>query len=311
MAMSSSPLLIVGSLNIDYIASVPKLPAPGETLTASRLLRRFGGKGANQAIAAARQGATVSMIGCVGDDDDGRAYRTRLKSEGIDVHGVTSTNQQLTGTALIAVDSKGENTIIVAPGANSCLSPARIESLKARIQSASLILLQFEVPMKATLAVVRQANRAGIPVVLNPSPYRSGFPWGEYQLDTLIVNAGEAKVAFGLSPEVASQTPKAWSLALAKGRVSNLIITRGDRSTLLLSAQDCLEVPTLAVKPKDTVGAGDAFAGTFAARRAEGLDILAAVRLANCAGALTTLKSGAQEAIPTRRATESALRRLP
>jgi ribokinase len=311
MAKVQAPLLVVGSLNIDYIASVSTLPRPGETVTATGLLRRFGGKGANQAIAAARLGGRVRMIGCVGDDDDGRAYRKRLKAEGVDVRGIMVTSRELTGTALIAVDSKGENTIIVAAGANGHLSTGAIESLKSQIRLARMILLQFEVPMKTTLAVIRLANLAGVPVVLNPSPYREGFPWGRHTLDTLIVNSGEAEAVFELSPERVGESRASWVSSLANAGVSNLIITRGRRSTVFLNAQDYFEVPTLAVKPEDTVGAGDAFAGAFAALRAEGLDSLSAIRLANCAGALTTLKAGAQEAIPTRAASERALRRLP
>jgi ribokinase len=311
MATVAAPLLVVGSLNIDYIASVSTLPAPGETVTASGLVRRFGGKGANQAVAAARQGTRVRMIGCIGDDDEGRAYRKRLKVEGIDVSGIVSTTKASTGTALIAVDERGENTIIVAAGANGHLTTNVLTSLKHRVTLAGVILLQFEVPMNTTMAAVRLANQAGVPVVLNPSPFRSGFAWGACRVDTLIVNSGEASAVFGLPQESITSSRDSWVKALAKAKVSELIITRGARPTVFLSAQDFLEVPTLLVKPRDTVGAGDAFAGAFAARRAEGLELIASIRLANCAGALTTLKPGAQEAIPTLAVTEAALRRLP
>jgi len=311
MAKLAPSLLVVGSLNIDYLASVSTLPAAGQTINALGLVRRFGGKGANQAVAAARQGSQVSMIGCLGQDADGRAYRERLKTEGVDVQGIVFTDRALTGTALIAVDSKGENTIIVAAGANGHLTPSIIEAQKARIRRAKVILLQFEVPLKTTLSVIRHANQATIPVVLNPSPYCEGFPWGKHRVDTLIVNSGEAETVFGLSPEHLVASRSSWVKALADAGIANLVVTRGRRSTLFLNANDCFEVPTLAVTPKDTVGAGDAFAGTFASRRAEGLDTFSAIQLANCAGALTTLKSGAQEAMPNRSASEKALRRLP
>jgi len=310
MRSRSQPLLVVGSLNMDYIASVSSLPAPGETVAASGLVRRFGGKGANQAVAAARQGGRVRMIGCVGKDDDGLAYRRCLKDEGIDVRGIIFIKRALTGTALIAVEDNGENTIIVAAGANGQLTPRMVESLKAKITSTSAILLQFEIPLKTTLAVIRLANQAAVPIVLNPSPFLDGFPWGKLRLDTLIVNSGEAKAVFGLMPEGMEESRASWINALANAGVSNLIITRGARPTVFLSAHDYFEVPTLTVKPKDTVGAGDAFAGTLAARRAEGMDWISAIRVANCAGALTTLRPGAQEAIPSREATEKAVRRL-
>ena len=311
MPFSPPRVVVVGSLNIDYIASVERLPAPGQTVAANNLLRRFGGKGANQAVAAARQGAKVSMIGCLGDDDGGRAYLKRLKTERIDVSAIALTRKAHTGTALIAVAGNAENVIIVAAGANGQLKPRALGGIHSRIAKAAVVLMQFEIPIATCRAVVLLANRLGVPVVLNPSPLREGFPWGKWELDTLIVNEGEAQAIFGLPPAGFSKRRLAWTGALSRHRVRHLIITRGAQPTVCITAEEYLEVPTLKVKPVDTVGAGDAFAGTFAARRAEGLALLAAIRLANCAGALTTLKPGAQEAIPTRQTGERALRRLP
>jgi ribokinase len=303
-------VVVVGSLNIDYIAAVEQLPAPGETVSATGLVRRFGGKGANQAVAAARQGARVSMIGCVGADDGGRAYCQRLRAESIDATGVHATRRALTGTALIAVDRAAENSIVVAAGANGELKPKAIRARRGRIAGADILLLQFEVPMATVIEAVRIANRAGVPVALNPSPLREGFPWGKYCVNTLIANAGEAQAIFGLRLAGFPAGLARWQRALFRRRIERVIITRGAKPTLCVSAAGYLEVPTLAVKPLDTVGAGDAFAGTFAACRAGGADLLRAVRHANCAGALATLKAGAQEAIPNRRLTERALRRL-
>jgi len=302
-------VVVVGSLNIDYIAAVEHLPAAGETVLATGLVQRFGGKGANQAVAAARQGAGVSMIGCVGADDAGRAYCRRLRAEGIDATGVTATRRALTGTALIAVDRAAENSIIVAAGANAELEPAAIRGQRQRIAAANILLLQFEVPMPTVVEAVRIANRARVPVVLNPSPLRRGFPWGKCEVDTLIVNAGEAEAIFGLRLHTLPVGLAKWQRALARRRIERLIITQGAKPTLCLSADQCLEVPTLTVRPVDTVGAGDAFAGTFAARRAGGADTPSAIRYANCAGALATLKAGAQESIPNRSLTEEAFAR--
>jgi len=296
-------VVVVGSLNVDLIASVAKLPGAGETISASGLIRRFGGKGANQAVAAARQGASVSMIGCVGTDDDGRAYRQRLKAEGIDATGVSTTAKALTGTALIAVDQHGENLIIVAAGANGFLQPANLRKERKRFENADILLLQQEVPMNAIVEAVRLANRAGVPVIFNPSPLVAGFPWGRCQLDTLIVNSGEAGAIFGMRPSD-------WPDELSKRGIERLIITRGAKPTLYFTARESGQVPGLKVRPKDTVGAGDAFAGAFAARRAEGMDLRAAIGCANCAGGLTTLQAGAQEAIPSRSETEKACQRL-
>jgi ribokinase len=174
-----------------------------------------------------------------------------------------------------------------------------------------MVLLQLEVPMAAVTEAARLANRAGVPVVLNPSPLSESFPWGGWRVDTLIVNEIEAQAVFGLAPEEFAARPAAGQAALAERRVRRLIITRGAKPTLCSSEGICFEVPTLAVKPVDTVGAGDAFAGAFAARRAQGMDVVEAIRCANCAGALATLKAGAQESIPSRAATDRAVRRLP
>ena len=308
--MSRGKLVVIGSLNIDYLASVQRLPAAGETVTAARLVRRFGGKGANQAVAAARQGAEVSLIGCVGADEAGRAYCRRLREEGIHAAAISRAGRALTGTALIAVDQAGENFIVVASGANGALRPPAVRTWHRLIESAQMILLQLEVPMAAVTEAVRLANRAGVPVVLNPSPWREGFPWGRCRVDTLIVNEIEAQALFGLAPQEFAARPAAGQAALAQRNVQRLIITRGAKPTLCSSEGVCIEVPTLAVNPVDTVGAGDAFAGAFAARRVQGLDVVEAIRCANCAGALATLKPGAQESIPTRAATDRALRRL-
>ena len=304
-------VLVVGSLNVDYIAAVDRLPRPGQTLSATGLVQRFGGKGANQAMAAARQGGRVSMVGCVGADDAGCAYRRRLEAEGIDASGVTNTSKALTGTALIAVDRTAENMIVVAAGANGYLSPAHVRAQRGRLASAGVMLLQFEVPIAAVIEAVRLANRARVPVVLNPSPLKEGFPWGKCVLDTLIVNAGEAATIFGLPAGQLPGTLSRWQRALQRRGVGHLIITRGAKPTLWISADGFRAVPTLSVKPVDTVGAGDAFAGAFAACLAEGLDTLTAIRYANCVGALATLKAGAQEAIPKQAAARQALRCLP
>jgi ribokinase len=310
-ASTSMDVTVVGSLNIDYIATVERLPAAGETVSATGLVRRFGGKGANQAVAAVRQGARVAMIGCVGDDDSGRAYRQRLRAEGIDVAGVSATRRALTGTALIAVDRAAENIIVVAAGANGELKPAAVRARRQRISSAGILLVQLEVPMPTVVEAVRVANRARAPVVLNPSPLRDEFPWGKCSLDTLIVNVGEAQAIFGLRLDHLPVGLVKWQHALVQRQIERLIITQGPKPTVCISAAGCLEVPTLPVKPVDTVGAGDAFAGAFAARRADGEDALSAIRYANCAGALATLKPGAQESIPDKALTAKALRRLP
>jgi ribokinase len=303
MRKSFGRVIVVGSLNVDYIASVLRLPEPGQTVSAHQWIRRFGGKGANQAMAAARQGAKVSMIGCVGADDEGRAYRKRLRAAGIDSRGVSTTKGALTGTALIAVDARAENTIIVASGANGELYPGAIPAFAGD----GVLLLQQEIPMASVIEAVKKANRAGVPVIFNPSPLTAGFRWGVLKLDTVIVNSGEARSIFKMDVEKMAISAHNWRWILVKYNISRLIVTRGAKSTLFLDRSMFREVPTLRIKPVDTVGAGDAFAGTLAAGLAQGMEILEAIQRANCAGALTTLSAGAQEAVPTKAATTSAL----
>jgi ribokinase len=305
--MARAQVVVVGSLNIDYIASVERLPVPGQTVTAGRLVRRFGGKGANQAVAAARQGTWVSLIGAIGDDENGKSYLKRLREEGIAAGGIVTKAGSLTGTALIAVERSAENVIIVAPEANGRLTAADIRAQAGQISRADVLLLQWEVPQAAVVEAVRIANRAGVPVVMNPSPAREGFPWHKCKVDVLIINAGEGEALFGLRMTAGQKT---WSEVLTAHRIEHLLVTRGAKRTICFSSDSRFEVPTLKVKPVDTVGAGDAFAGAFAARRAEGAELQSAIAYANCAGALATLKSGAQESIPTRAATERARRRL-
>lgn len=303
-------VVVVGSLNIDYIASVPALPRAGETISATALVQKFGGKGANQAVAAARQGARVTMIGCVGDDDHGRAYRNRLRREGIEIRAIASTSRALTGTALIAVDASAENLIIVAAGANGELTAANVRRHGDIIARADALLLQQEIPLAAEIEAIRIANKARVPVMLNPSPLRNDFPWGKCRIDTLIVNVGEGAAIFRLDLGSFEKDLVKWQRQLAAKQITRLLITRGAKSTLCIDESGWFETPALRVKPVDTVGAGDAFAGAFAARVAEGVKVSDAVRYANCAGGLATLKSGAQESIPSRAETEKAARRL-
>jgi ribokinase len=299
-------ILVVGSLNIDRLATVERLPDPGETVPALSLIEAFGGKGANQALAAARQECSVVMAGCVGDDAAGTAYREHLRSQGIEDAGVCTIPGTLTGTAMIAVDEGGENQIIVCPGANGAMTGAHLQ--ESLVTAAQVILLQWEVPQAVVLRTLELAEFHRVPVVLNPSPLRRGFPWGTHPIHTLIVNRVEAAAVFG---QGAVEDVHALQAAMAMHRISRLVITRGADSTLGILPSSDLTVATLGVDPVDTVGAGDAFAGTYAACLARGMDFADSLRHANAAGALATLRPGAQAAIPHRPETEQALARIP
>ncbi len=306
---SSAPITVVGSLNLDLIASVMRLPAPGETVAALGITRRFGGKGANQALAASRHGGSVSFIGCLGDDPDGRDYRNHLRREGINCSAVGSIRNQPTGSAFITVDAAGENQIVVIPGANGQLSGPTVKMQRSRIAVSKALLVQLEVPLETVVDAITIANQTGVPVVLNPSPANADFPWGKVSIQHLIVNEAEARALFDLNPAHMAKEATAWRKKLSAKKVQTLVVTRGGDPTLILSQDTCEAVPTIKVKPIDTVGAGDAFAGAYTCQIAEGASLINAVVWANAAGALATQKVGAQEGIPLRGEVQSVLQK--
>lgn len=283
--MSPAPrIVVVGSLNVDHTLRVPHIPQPGETLTSHGLFTCFGGKGANQAVAAARAGGRVAMIGCVGADDFGTRYVEALMAEGIDTTGISRSDQP-TGSAFIAVDDGGENTIIVNPGANHAITPDDIECHAALLRSADALLLQLECPLPVVRRAAQIARETGVRVILNPSPLSDAFLSDRFEVDVLIVNEGEAERI----------TP---NHRLTEARCQVLIITRGAGTTLCITEHGATEVAPPKVGPVDTVGAGDAFAGAYAVSSSEGVED--AIHFANAAGALATLVAGAQPSLPPR-----------
>ena len=302
-------IAVVGSLNIDYFAKVAELPSPGETVGSTDLTLHYGGKGANQSIACARQGAEVFLIGAVGGDEEGRKYLEVLAGEsGLSLESVR-TAEGRTGSAFITVDQRAENTIVTAAGANAQVTVTSIQENEAKIRSCAAVLAQLEVPIPSVVEAARIANDAGIPFLLNPSPVSDQFPWQEVRTDYLIVNEGEAEVILEFPP--LEEEESVVRQRLHELRIETMVVTRGGDETLCYSRNaDPLAVETLPVLPVDTVGAGDAFAGCFAARIAGGEDVESALRAGNCAGALTTLGSGAQDPIPDREKVEQHLEHL-
>ncbi len=297
MSAKRPHIVVVGSLNVDHTLRVPHLPMPGETLTASSAFTCFGGKGANQALAAARAGAEVVLVGAVGPDDYGARYLEHLQQEGIDTRCLRVSTIP-TGAAFIAVDDRGENTILVHPGANHDLLPEHLMSHAAIIREADALLLQLECPLATVQQAVAQARVAGVRVVLNPSPWSKAFLEAGMEVDVLIVNETEAGHLLGQDWERALQQTE---VALMRARCQTLVITRGARSTLALSAVEGLvEVDAMSVIPIDTVGAGDSFAGALVVALSEGQPLRQAICFANVAGALATQQPGAQPAIPQR-----------
>ena len=279
---------VVGSLNVDLTFRVPSFPAPGETLIAAEAVTSLGGKGGNQAIAAKRAGAEVRMIGCLGNDDQARQYRVRLGEEGIDCSGVMRTEVR-TGVASIALNDEGENTIIVHPGANLQLTPAKVEELENLFKGSAVTLLQLECPVESVVKAAQLARNAGSLVVLNPSPWNPKVFEGDIPFDILILNEGEAE----------AMSSEGLAHFLQRGDRTG-IVTRGALPTRVFTGGEMQEIAPPEISPVDTVGAGDTFAGVFAASLAEGREVLDSVRMANSAAALATLQQGAQEAIPYR-----------
>lgn len=292
-------IAVVGSLNIDTQLSVPQLPESGTTVAASNMSSCYGGKGANQAVAACRQGASVSLIGSVGTDAGGSAYLEYLVAQGIDVSAVQPYEDTPTGRAYICVNPAGQNTIVTLPGANAYLMAERVAENIALIEAAEVVLCQLEVPVESVVYALQTANEYGKTTILNPSPLNPEFPWGQVPIDFLIVNEKEAASLLGYFVESTAEATTIRSQMADLG-VGTLIITRGSEHTFAFSANQALKVPPPQVSVVDTVGAGDAFAGTFAVHWAQSHNLLSSLRKANIAGALATQREGAQDAIPTR-----------
>ncbi|WP_028474282.1 ribokinase [Nocardioides alkalitolerans] len=269
-------VVVVGSLNVDTVQRLHHLPAPGETLTAQSSRRAHGGKGANQAVAARRAGASVTVVGCVGDDADGRDYVARLDDWGIGRAHVAVSADHPTGSAVILVDPSGENSIVVAPGSNGAVDAALVTSARAAIEAADVLLLQLEVPDAAVVAAARLARAAGVRVLLNPSPVphdpSPALVAVLAEIDLLVVNEGEAG-ALGLDQ--------------ADPRVCTTLGAAGARW-----GEASARPPT--VDPVDTTGAGDTFAGTLAAGLAAGRTPEEALTAAVTAAATSTTWRGAQ-----------------
>lgn len=289
-------IVVAGSLNVDYVVTVSRHPAPGETMLGSNYARHLGGKGANQAVAAARAGAAVRMIGCVGSDADGEALRRALEVEHVDVRGLRRADAP-SGAAFITVDRAGQNAIVVAPGANALLTPDAIAPLL--FEGARVVIVQLEIPAPAVRAATRFGAEAGATVVLNAAPIRDLDPADLADVSVLVVNESEA-ASFAGRP--APRSPGE-ALALAAGlrsRVPAVVVTLGDQGAVWSDGKETFHAEAFAVPVVDTTGAGDAFVGVLGAALAEGKPPHEAMRFASAAGALATTKRGAQEGMPHR-----------
>ena len=282
---------------MDLVTRAPRLPKGGETLIGQSFATVSGGKGANQAVAAARLGAEVSMIGCVGNDAYGEALRGALLAEQIDCQAV-STVDGSSGVALIVVDDSSQNSIVIVPGANGALTAEAIDRFDSVIQAADVLICQLEVPDASVGHALKRGRELGKTVILNPAPVSRPLPSDWYaSIDYLIPNESEASALSGLAVDSleAAQAAATRLIALGAGKV---IITLGAQGSLFADGQRFEHFPAPAVKAVDTTAAGDTFVGGFAAALAAGKDEAQAIRFGQVAAALSVTRAGAQPSIP-------------
>ncbi len=286
-------VLIVGSLNMDLIVNTMHHPVIGETVLGGKFSTAPGGKGANQAISAARMGAKVTLIGRVGCDGFGEELRAAAIKDGIDTTYITIDELSATGIALITVDSEGRNTIVVASGANSNLTPDQLYREEDAFAAADVFVTQLENPLETINEAIKMAVKHNLVVILNPAPARPLSTELLSQVDYLIPNEIEAMQITG-ETSIASAIDK-----LLQMGVRNLIITLGEQGVLIATARGQEKLPAYHVKAVDTVAAGDAFVGTFASGLADNLSVVSAVRLGIAAAGISVTRPGAQPSLPT------------
>lgn len=308
----NNAILVIGSLNADLVVRAPRFPQPGETISGGDLQIIPGGKGANQAVAAGRQGVAVTMIGRVGSDSFGPFLVENLKSNQVDTAHVIVADSA-TGTAIIVVDANGQNSIVLSAGANGLVSPADVDS--ASFLNFKLLLLQLEIPTPTVLHAAQKAREHGLTVILNPAPAKPLPAELLANVDILIPNESELSLLTGLPVNDISSAERAAQEVLKQG-VKTVIVTLGSKGALLVTGEQATQVDTYKVNVVDTTAAGDAFIGGFAAnllesggkpsdiqQRAAGLH--KAVRYGCACGALATTKFGAQPSLPTKNEVET------
>ena len=300
----SGRVYVFGSINTDLVVYVERLPAPGETVSGGRFAKVPGGKGANQAVAAARAGARVAMHGCLGDDAFGRERLASLRAAGVSTAGVKLLAGAVSGIAQIAVDRAGENTIAVAPGANLAFEGSVIDISPARPGARPVSLFQNEVPQAVTEDLIVRAKAAGHVVIWNlaPTVAREPSPGSLAAVDYLVCNLNELAAVTGSSAAEAglmgdAEIGRRAGALLARG-VRNLLVTLGSRGSILAGPEGTVRQDAFRVEAVDTVGAGDCFCGVFAAGLAARLPVPAALRRASAGAAISTTRRGAQDSMP-------------
>ena len=297
--MGKARIALLGSLNLDLVLHMPRMPAAGETLSSDASAIFCGGKGANQAVACARMGADVAMIGRLGDDPSATMLRASLTAEGIDDTGVVTTANTASGTAVILLTPDGQNRIMLIGGANAAVSAADIASQADAFDGAKLLICQLEVPMDAVTAAIDHAGSQGIPVLLNPAPARELPAELIAKIDYLIPNESEATLLTRVTVDGLDTALAAAQLLRAQG-ARNVIVTLGGSGILILDANGPRHLPALPAEVVDTTAAGDSFIGGFATGIVEGMKLDEAAQLGLRAARVCVGRAGAQAALPYR-----------
>ena len=292
------PIVVVGSINLDLVVGANRIPRVGETVTGKTFETYFGGKGANQAVAAAKLGYSVAMVGCVGTDGFGEQLRKGLEEAGVDTVGV-STAEGPSGIALITTSSHGENNIVVVPGANEHLEPALLDKATPLLRRAGILLTQLEIPLDAVDYLARFAERNNIPLMLDPAPARD-LPMSLLRRVTWIT-PNETEVQELLKRRIVSDSDYyAAAESLLSCGIRNVLLKMGSRGALVAQQNGSKEIiPAFSVNPVDTTAAGDAFNGGFAVGLMKGMNAIEGARFGSAVAAISVTRTGAQPSMPT------------
>lgn len=307
--MTDAAIAVVGSLNADLTVRVPRFPAPGETISGSDFAIVPGGKGANQAAAAGRLGGRVAMIGQVGADAQGALLRDALKAAGVETRFVAIDETAATGVAVITIDARGENEIVLAAGANGSFAPERLAPALGAIRSARVVLLQLEIPLATVMRAAAEARSAGALVVLDPAPAVSVPDQLVALADYLTPNERELAILAGRRPsgdDAGFDEIDAMARAVLERGAQRVLVKLGARGARLVALDTVQSWPARQVHAVDTTAAGDAFNGALAVALTEGAGLDQAVRFATVAASISVTRAGAQPSLPTRHEVESA-----
>ena len=298
MTANSNPIFVIGSINTDMVAMTEVLPSPGETVMSREFMMTAGGKGANQAVAAARMGGDVTMIGRLGNDVFAEQSIKRLKSENINCEFITKDTEKSSGLALISVDQNGENHIVVAPGANETLTKERLGSVLSQIPDNAIVMMQLEIPLESVVSVIEFCKKSDKKIILDPAPAKNLTPDFTKSLYMITPNETEATAMTGVKIKDLRDVKKAAIKLLGSGP-QYVLITMGANGVYLASQNDEFEyIPSPKVTTIDSTAAGDCFNGTLAVSLSQGLSVFEAAKKACRAASISVTRKGAQDSMP-------------